>query len=74
MNEIKWNDVDKKGNPKTALGTFLVTLKNKYVAVMIYTDLTDTWQQIGVGQVAPENPVIAWAKLPKPYKMEKSTK
>ena len=74
MNEIKWNDVDKKGSPKKALGFYLVTLQNEYVTTMTYSNLTDTWNQIGVGRVVPENPVIAWANIPKPYKNNKSTK
>lgn len=72
--KIKWNSVELVGMPKNTIKQFLVTLKNEHVAIMVYSDITKSWLQVGVGYTSIDNPVIAWAEIPKPFRANKPKK
>jgi hypothetical protein len=60
-----WRSVKHFGNPNDIMGTFIVCLENKGVMEMNYSNLSNRWWKIGIGDECVENKVIYWKPLPK---------
>lgn len=52
--------------PDGALGSYLACLENNTIHKLEYSDMTNKWWDIAMGDIKEQNPVKYWAELPKP--------
>ena len=52
--------------PEGAMGSYLACLENNTVHKLEYSDLTNKWWHLAMGDIKEHNPVKYWAELPEP--------
>lgn len=62
---INWVDCSER-LPDSALGSYLACLENNTIHKLQYSNITEKWWDIAMGDVRPNNPVKYWAELPEP--------
>jgi hypothetical protein len=62
---INWVAVGDK-LPDSALGSYLVCLENNAVMILEYSNITNKWWHLAMGDIKKNNPVKYWSELPEP--------
>ena len=68
--QLKWIPVSDR-LPEGSLSLHLVSLKNNCVYQATYSNFSNRWFVVGVGEIDDNNPVIAWRPMPEPYTAER---